>query len=246
MDKKKNVEYYLCDTFEGVVNSSKKDTFFTDKEYSDASIEDVKSATSLINNSKVNLVSGTFPESFKNINLKHPISFAHIDVDTYNSAKDSIDFIFNNSVKGAVIVLDDYGGWFTDGVTKLGNELKVLTAKARFIQYNLDDKIDLRKKSKSEINSIMEKFEFEVGENGEYNYLIKMPMDSVSKENVEKLMKEHENKKAELEGIQNSTIEAMWLKELGELKTAYNEFLENSLKMEKTETLEKTKKSKKK
>lgn len=122
-NSKKNVEYYLCDTFEGVVKSSKKDTFFKDKEYSDASIEDVKSATSLINNSKVNLVSGTFPESFKNINLKHPISFAHIDVDTYNSAKDSIDFIFNNSVKGAVIVLDDYGGWFTDGVTKLGNEL---------------------------------------------------------------------------------------------------------------------------
>lgn len=121
-NSKKNVEYYLCDTFEGVVKSSKKDTFFKDKEYSDASIEDVKSATSLIN-SKVNLVSGTFPESFKNINLKHPISFAHIDVDTYNSAKDSIDFILNNSVKGAVIVLDDYGGWFTDGVTKLGNEL---------------------------------------------------------------------------------------------------------------------------
>ena len=96
------------------------------------------------------------------------------------------------------------------------------------------------------MRNIMEKFEFEVGENGEYNYLIKMPMDSVSKENVEKLMKEHENKKAELEGIQNSTIEAMWLKELGELKTAYNEFLENSLKMEKTENLEKTKKSKKK
>ena len=73
-----------------------------------------------------------------------------------------------------------------------------------------------------------------------------MPMDSVSKENVEKLMKEHENKKAELESIQSSTIEAMWLKELGQLKIAYNEFLENSLKMEKTESLEKTKKSKKK
>ena len=121
-NSKKNVEYYLCDTFEGVVKSSKKDTFFKDKEYSDASIEDVKSATSFIN-SKVNLVSGTFPESFKNINLEHPISFAHIDVDTYNSAKDSIDFILNNSIKGAVLVLDDYGGWFTDGVTKLGNEL---------------------------------------------------------------------------------------------------------------------------
>ncbi len=131
-------------------------------------------------------------------------------------------------------------------ISKLGNELKVLSAKARFIQYNLDDKIDLRKKSKSEINTIMEKFEFELGENGDYNYLVKMPMDSVSKENVEKLMKEHENKKAELESIQSSSIEAMWLKELGELKIAYNEFLENSLKMEKTETLEKSKKNKKK
>ncbi len=131
-------------------------------------------------------------------------------------------------------------------ISKLNNELKVLSAKAQFIQYNLDDKIDLRKKSKNEINSIMEKFEFELGENGDYNYLVKMPMDSVSKENVEKLMKEHENKKAELESIQSSSIEVMWLKELGELKIAYNEFLENSFKIEKTETLEKTKKSKKK
>ena len=131
-------------------------------------------------------------------------------------------------------------------ISKLGNELKVLSAKARFIQYNLDDKIDLRKKSKSEINTIMEKFEFELGENGDYNYLVKMPMDSVSKENVEKLMKEHENKKVELESIQNSSIETMWLKELGQLKIAYNEFLESSLKVEKSETLEKSKKSKKK
>lgn len=131
-------------------------------------------------------------------------------------------------------------------INKLEIELKVLTNKARFIQYNLDDKIDLRKKSKSEINSIMEKFEFDVGDSGDYNYLVKMPMDSVSKENVEKLMKEHENKKAELEGIKSSTIEKIWLKELKVLKNSYNEFLEESLKIEKSETLEKPKKNKKK
>ena len=131
-------------------------------------------------------------------------------------------------------------------INKLENELKVLTNKARFIQYNLDDKIDLRKKSKSEINSIMEKFEFDVGDSGDYNYLVKMPMDSVSKENVEKLMKEHENKKTELEGIKSSTIEKIWLKELKVLKNSYNEFLEESLKIEKSETLEKPKKNKKK
>ena len=49
-----------------------------------------------------------------------------------------------------------------------------------------------------------------------------------------------------MESIQSSSIEEMWLKELKQLKIAYNEFLENSLKMEKTETLEKSKKAKKK
>ena len=75
-------------------------------------------------------------------------------------------------------------------ILKLNAELKTLSAKARFIQYNLDTTIDLRKKSKDEIFTILTNFKFDLGENGDFNYLIKMPMDSVSKENVEKLMKE--------------------------------------------------------
>ena len=103
-------------------------------------------------------------------------------------------------------------------ITKLGNELKFLSAKAQFIQYNLDDKIDLRKKSKTQINEIMKSFKFELGEDKSYNYLIKMPMDSVSKENVEKLMKEHDEKEAHLNEVKSNSVEQMWLKELGELK----------------------------
>ena len=103
-------------------------------------------------------------------------------------------------------------------ITKLGNELKFLSAKAQFIQYNLDDKIDLRKKSKTQINEIMKSFKFELGEDKSYNYLIKMPMDSVSKENVEKLMKEHDEKEAHLNEVKSNSVEQMWLKELGDLK----------------------------
>ena len=103
-------------------------------------------------------------------------------------------------------------------ISKLDNELKFLSAKAKFIQYNLDDKIDLRKKSKTQINEIMESFKFELGEDKSYNYLIKMPMDSVSKENVEKLMKEHDQKEVHLNEVKSTSIEQMWLKELGDLK----------------------------
>ena len=131
-------------------------------------------------------------------------------------------------------------------IEKLEKELKVLTNKVRFIKYNLDDKIDLRKKSKTEITTIMEKYKFDIGDSGDYNYLVKMPMDSVCKENVEKLMKEYQNKKEELENIMNCTIEEMWLKVLEQLKIAYNEFLELEIKTDIFDKNEKPKKSKKK
>jgi hypothetical protein len=67
-----------------------------------------------------------------------------------------------------------------------------------------------------------------------------MPMDSVCKENVEKLLNEYELKKNELATISASTLEHMWLKELDTLKTAYSQFLESNVKSE-----DKSKKSKK-
>ena len=131
-------------------------------------------------------------------------------------------------------------------IGQLEIELKVLINKTRFIQYNLDDKIDLRKKSKQEISKIMCEFKFDVGENGDgdYNYLVKLPMDSVCKENVEKLMNIYENKNAELETIKSCSVEHMWLKELGELKIAYKEFIEVTNKL--GEKVDSSKKSKKK
>tara|TARA_A100001035_G_scaffold274699_1_gene267035 strand:- start:12 stop:764 length:753 start_codon:yes stop_codon:yes gene_type:complete len=121
-NKEKKIDYILCDTFTGVKNSSTKDSFFKDNEYDDASIRSISELEKLTA-SKFDIVEGIFPNSFDKKELKQPISFAHIDVDTYISAKESFEFISKNSINGAVIVLDDYGGWFTDGVTEFGNEL---------------------------------------------------------------------------------------------------------------------------
>ena len=51
-----------------------------------------------------------------------------------------------------------------------------------------------------------------------------MPMDSVSEENVEKLVNEHEAKLDELERIKSTTIEQMWLSELDILENEYREY----------------------
>ena len=120
----KNVDYFVCDTFKGVVNSSEKDSFFKNNEYNTASTTDINEVEK-ITSKKFQIVKGIFPNSMENVKINKPVSFAHIDVDTYVSAKESLEFLLANSISGAVIILDDYGGWFTDGVTQLGNELKL-------------------------------------------------------------------------------------------------------------------------
>ena len=122
-NKDKNIDFYACDTFLGVVNTSDKDSFFKGKEYDDTSIKNINEIENIVGNN-INTIQGVFPNSMNNVELKKPISFAHIDVDTYVSAKESLEFISTKAIQGALIILDDFGGWFTDGVTKFGNELK--------------------------------------------------------------------------------------------------------------------------
>jgi DNA topoisomerase-2 len=58
----------------------------------------------------------------------------------------------------------------------------------------------------------------------DYKYLIKMPMDSVTNENVEKLRKERDDALKELEILRGTTTEQMWLQELATLETKYMQY----------------------
>ena len=111
-------------------------------------------------------------------------------------------------------------------ITSLEKVLIRLTNRAKYIKENLDGTIDLRKKNKEQVNQMLEsKGYYKIMDNDEndynYKYLIKMPMDSVTEENVERLNKERGDKEAELEIIKNTTINKMWLNELDELKKQY-------------------------
>jgi DNA topoisomerase-2 len=108
----------------------------------------------------------------------------------------------------------------------LTKELVTLSNKTKYITGLLNDTIDLRKKSKDQIYSLLEGKNFDKdSDTASFNYLIKMPMDCVSDENIEKLTKEHNEKQNELDKITNSKIQDLWLGELANLKTIYNEFL---------------------
>tara|TARA_B100001057_G_scaffold425869_1_gene449599 strand:+ start:51 stop:803 length:753 start_codon:yes stop_codon:yes gene_type:complete len=119
----KNIDIFACDTFTGVKNASEYDSFFKNNEYSDASIVDLQNLENEINK-EINIIEGIFPSSFEKTKITKPLSMAHIDVDTYFSGKNSFETLSDLLVPGGLIILDDYGGWFTDGITTLGNEIK--------------------------------------------------------------------------------------------------------------------------
>jgi hypothetical protein len=52
---------------------------------------------------------------------------------------------------------------------------------------------------------------------GDYKYLIKMPMDSVTEEHVAKIVQEKADTETELETLLKTTVEEIWLRELEQL-----------------------------
>jgi len=108
------------------------------------------------------------------------------------------------------------------------NELILLSNKSRYITEILNDTIDLRRKKNEQIIDILKSKNYDViDDDGDYKYLIKMPMDSVTEENVEKLIKDCERKNIELENIKATTINKMWLNELDVLEKEYQRFIDN-------------------
>ena len=106
----------------------------------------------------------------------------------------------------------------------LEKEANMLSNKAKYIQDTLDNKIDLRSKKRNMIVSMLQDMGFDKdSKNDNYDYLIKMPMDSVCVENVEKLMKQHQDKCHELDVLKKKTIEDMWNEELDNLATKISE-----------------------
>lgn len=116
--------FYLADTFSGVVKATEKDTFYKGGEHADTAMETAEGIIkSVYKNYKI--LKGIFPNDTATIiNKDERFGFCHIDVDVYQSAKDIVDWIWDKLIVGGVIVFDDYGFHTCTGVTRYVNEQK--------------------------------------------------------------------------------------------------------------------------
>ena len=119
-----------------------------------------------------------------------------------------------------------------------------LSNRAKYILATLDGSVDLRKKNAQLVKELMTSKGFDLID-GNFNYLIKMPMDSVTEENVEKILKEKTDAENELNKLKKTALETMWLSELETLQNEYKKYKitrENIQKGASTNNVKKVKK----
>ena len=116
-------------------------------------------------------------------------------------------------------------------IDNIEKKLIKLSNRARYITEVLADRIDLRRKKSSEVNDMLTTMEFTKIEN-DYKYLIKMPMDSVTDENVTSILKEHTDTEKELDVLKRTKLETMWKHELQTLLSHYNVYKQKREKIQ--------------
>ena len=136
--------------------------------------------------------------------------------DNYDKLKNynTIEEICDDFIKTRLIYYENRRNYLID---KLKEENNVLKNKYTYIEELLNDTLDLRKKSLSEVTFILENKNYNKY-NDNFNYLIKMSMDSVCEDNVKALKETYNKKKKELEYIKNIKNCELWLNELNILK----------------------------
>ena len=106
------------------------------------------------------------------------------------------------------------------------NDLNILYNKQRYIGEVLEDTLILKQRKKDDvINDLKTRGYSKINNDDDYKYLLKMTMDSVSEENVERMNEEYKKKNDELEKVKNTTVENMWLSELDILETEYKKYI---------------------
>lgn len=103
---------------------------------------------------------------------------------------------------------------------KLNRELKVLSNRGRFIKAILDEKLKVNNVPKIEIIKGIEELELDKIDDS-YDYLLRMPIYSLTKEVFDKLKADFIEKKNDISKIESTEPKDMYIEDLNELKKKF-------------------------
>jgi len=117
-------------------------------------------------------------------------------------------------------------------VNEITNKLLEFSNRSKYIQGVLDSKIDLRRKTSKEVDDLLSAFGLTMLENS-FAYLRKMQMDSVTSENVDKILKETKEMQDQLKVLINTSLKQMWLNDLDNFEKKYTNYKSQRVSLQK-------------
>lgn len=221
-DYKSELEYMMCDKDK---KGKKKKVYI--KDYNDMSTDKTVDITLTLQNGLLEKLESAqcefgcngIEKVFKLYTTRSTTNMYMFDAqDVLKKYKSAIDIIKDYFKER----LSLYEKRKTHIINSLEQELMILSNKAKYIQENLKGTIDLRGMKKAEIVDLLKDKKYDIiDEDNDYKYLVKMPMDSVSKENIDKLMKEKGEKECQLKKIKETSLQKMWTMELDDFEKEY-------------------------
>ena len=131
----------------------------------------------------------------------------------YESVQEIIDAFYE-------VRMDTYKKRKSAIVNEITNKLLELSNRSKYIQGVLDGQIDLRRKTSKEVDDLLSTFGLTMLENS-FSYLRKMQMDSVTEENVDKIMRDSREMQERLKILVNTSLKQMWLNDLENFEKKY-------------------------
>jgi O-methyltransferase len=114
-------QVYLCDTFSGVVKAGPMDDSYKGGEHADTALSVVHDLARRMG-VNVRVLKGVFPDETGALLDNRSFRFCHIDVDVYESARASTEWVWPRLISRGIIVYDDYGFQGCDGVRRYLDE----------------------------------------------------------------------------------------------------------------------------
>ena len=104
---------------------------------------------------------------------------------------------------------------------KYMNEIQIDASKYLWCKGVIDETIKIKNKKKDDIVKQLDKIDKIVQKDGSYNYLLNMPMSSITKEKMDELTTKIKSLKETIKDTQKKTIEEMWLNDLDEIEKEF-------------------------
>ena len=107
---------------------------------------------------------------------------------------------------------------------ELEKQIHLLTAKSRFILDVVEERIAIYRQTKDKIKEQLVSKEYPLI-NESFDYLLKLPIYSLTKEEIDKLLQEKGDLESQYSELSNKTTKTIWLDELSSFEKEYSKFI---------------------